>query len=501
MENIENSFARAFAQQAFDVSNMKYTENGALARKSTADDLVDLFGTIGALRTREVEDIRDKFAKAFKEDKVLATKMAFYARNVRGGGLGERRTGRICLYWLAEHDPEIFIKNIALVPFYGRWDDLYEFLNISEDIDFAVWHLMSAQICQDLDNFSAGKPISLLAKWLKSPRASSKETRILAARTAKMFGITSVEYRHMLSMLRRYLNVTEVMISDGKYSEIEYSKVPSYAMKIYRKTFRNKDTERFQKYLNDLKVGKTKINASTLYPYDLVEQYGSGSYLFYEEDPVIEAQWKALPNYVEGENSMLVMADVSGSMIGRPMATSVGLAIYFAQRNKGAFKNLYMTFTNNPSFIILKDSNSLIENINEVSQTGVGYSTNLERAFSAILKLAKENHIPQEEMPKALVVISDMEINPYFNNSHYWDFVSYMEDRFAMAGYKLPKVVMWNVQARQDTFHATVENPNVQFISGSSPSAFKSLIRGTNYSAYELMVETLSDKMYDKITF
>ena len=492
-----NSFTKV-AEGYAAMNNLKLTENGAIARISTGDNLVDLFGTIGALRERGEREIEEKFASAFAEDALLATKMAFYARNPRGGGgLGERRVGRICLNWLAKNKPDIFIKNIPLLSELGRWDDFYSYLTMdgTNVVSEALWHFMSAQLCQDLDNMVANKPISLLAKWLKSPRASSKETRVMASITAKNFGLTSVEYRKMLSSMRRYLNVTEVMISDGKLSEIEYSAVPSYAMKIYKKLFKTKDGVRFSQYLTDVANGKSKINASVLYPYDLVDEYLNK---FYNYNETIEAQWKSLPDYVGDGANMLVMADVSGSMHGRPMATSIGLAIYFAQHNHGAFKNLYMTFTDNPSFIQIPDKSNptLYELVNAARWNGVGFNTDLEKAFDTILRLCVHNHIPQSDLPEALVVISDMEIDGWrYQNM---DFVTQMAVKFANCGYKMPKLVMWNVQARQDTFHAKT-NDNVQFISGSSPSAFADLIRGRELSAYELMVEALSNPIYDKV--
>ena len=96
--------------------NWKLTENGADALKSTCDNLLDLFGTIGALRTRSDADVESLFSKAFSEDRLLATKMSFYARNIRGG-LGERRVARTIWKWLAKLYPEVMKKNIGLVTF------------------------------------------------------------------------------------------------------------------------------------------------------------------------------------------------------------------------------------------------------------------------------------------------------------------------------------------------------------------------------------------------
>ena len=192
------------------------------------------------------------------------------------------------------------------------------------------------------------------------------------------------------------------------------------------------------------------------------------------------------------------MADVSGSMSGRPMETSVGLAIYFAERNKGAFKNLYMTFTSHPSFIEVNPNDTLQKKVYDCMGKGVGFSTNLEAAFLKILSTAVENRVPVEDMPKALVVISDMEIDKYMRSNARWDFIDTMRAYFAHYGYELPIIVMWNVQARQDTYLSTRDD--VIFVSGQSPSVFKSFIGALNgQTGYDVMANTLTDKMYDRV--
>ena len=231
-----------------------------------------------------------------------------------------------------------------------------------------------------------------------------------------------------------------------------------------------------------------------MYPYDLVEKIMQS----FKEDPVIEAQWKALPNYIEGENNVLVMADVSGSMYGRPIATSIGLAIYFAERNKGAFKNTYMTFTNRPHYIQIQPGQTLAEKVKAVMLTDVGYSTDLERAFMQVLDTAVMNRVPQEDMPKAIVVISDMEIDRYFRGRGL-DFVSEMVRRFRAAGYRMPRLVLWNVEARSNTFHANSTNPYVTFASGQGVAEFKNVLAGISLDAYAAMMKVLDDERYASV--
>jgi hypothetical protein len=474
-------------------TNWKSTDNGADSLKSTRNSLIDLFGTIGSLRSRSDEEVHLAFMKAYNEDELLALKMLFYARNVRGG-LGERKVFRTILKWIIERNSKQVLLNFDNISRFGRWDDFYAFVGTS--LEKEAFEFMKRQFNTDILRIEKNRPISLIGKWLKSANSHSEETRKLGQLTAKHFNLKEKEYRKHLSLLRKTLNVTEVFMSKNEWETINYVNVPSKAMNTYSEAFKNHDAERFNEFLSKVEKGEVKINASTLYPYDLVENY-----MFYDYDvklnETVEAQWKALPNYIEGENNFLVMADVSGSMSGRPMATSIGLAIYFAERNHGPYKNKFMTFSENPNFVELKGQ-TLKDNVLQAMQVDWGANTNIETAFELILKVAVDNKLSQEDLPKALIIISDMEFDQAQDDEKktYFDKMSLKYSRF---GYGLPKVVFWNVDARTNTFHADVKTKGVQFISGQSASAFKSLIKGTEFTAYELMIETLSDEMYDSV--
>ena len=502
-----------FANAMYRAGTEKLTENGAFAYDSTAQGaMLDLFSQIGALRPRTEREIEQKFAAAFKEDKLLATKMMFYAGDIREGGLGERRTFRICLHWLAENHPEIVAKNIQLIPFYNRFDSLFTL--VGTECEALMWELIAETLTKDVRAMKASTatkhvPVSLLAKWMPSENTSSAKTRALAAKAIRALKLSPRTYRRMLSALRKHIGITERMMSAGEWSKIDYAKVPSYAMHNYGSAFAKHDYERFDAYLKSVNKGEVKINAGTLYPYDLVEKYmvsgwGYGSrsygdcYLQNQENPVVEAQWKALPNYLTKPMNAVVMADVSGSMRGRPMATSIGLATYFAQHNTGAFHNQYMTFTDEPHFINIKDGASLLENVQRVASAGVGYSTNLEAAFHEVLKVATRYRVPADEMPETIVVISDMEIDKYMRPGRHWDFLQTMRARYEAVGYKLPKIVMWNVNARKDTVLSQSED--VIFISGQSASSFKALCQNLDgITAYDLMLQVLNGKAYEKV--
>lgn len=502
-----------FAEAMGNKSNWKLTENGAPARTTTGDNLIDLFAVIGAMRERDERDIISMWESAYRENPELAVRMIFYAGDIRGIGLGERRTFRILIKYLANNHPSVMRKNLLNIPFYNRWDSLYEL--IATPCEHDMWNLVRVQWLEDLGNMRHGKPISLMAKWLASVNASSKKTCALGHKTARELGISEKLYRHTLSKLRAYLKVVEKSMSAQEWATIEYSTVPSYAMKNYSKAFARHDEDRFSSYKESLEqkiadgtISQKDIKSATLYPYDLVKKYVGDYYSGWSRtsyigdyDTITEAQWKALPDYLDEEANVVVMADVSGSMYSpnyQPISASLGLALYFASRNKGIYHNKYMTFTDRPSFLTINENASLRDQLTQAWSAGVGYSTNLERAFMYILNTAIGNDVKPEDMPKALVVVSDMEIDPFFRGQGL-DFLEEMTRRFRNAGYTMPKVLFWNVEGRNSTFHAKSTNPNAVFASGYSASAFTSIIKGITKSAYEVMHDTLMDPWYDRV--
>lgn len=488
-----------FAEAMKNESTIKYTENGAIAYNTTNNSLLDLFGTIGALRNRSTEDICYKFEEAFNEDPLLATKMMFYAGNIRGG-LGERKTFRTILRWLSRTYPTIVEKNLPLIAYYNRFDSLFEL--IGSDVEESMWKYIYNTLKSDYNRMLDGKSVTLLAKWMPSENASSQKTKKLARYAISQLRMNERTYRKTLSALRKYMNVTERIMSDNEWENLVYSQVPSYAMNRYRNAFMKHDKERFSDYISAVSKGEEKINSGVLYPYNLIHNYLDISFMganLKDYDKVVEEQWKSLPNFVGAGENVVVMADVSGSMYGRPLETSVGLALYFAERSSSDYHNLYMTFTDEPHFIRLSDNMSLREKIKQVLDTDIGYSTNLMRAFDCILYHAIQNHITDEGMPKALLIISDMQIDSFFKPDKNWDFMQTIRWKFANAGLKSPKLIMWNVEARSETF--LTKDEDVIFVSGQSPAVFKRLCANlSGKTNWELMLETLNDKIYDCIT-
>ena len=410
-----------FANAMKEESKFTRTENGAVALNTTSDARLDLFGTIGALREADENRITTLFSEAFAQDELFATKIAFYARDIRCG-LGERKTFRTIIRYMAEHHPEALRPNLDLIGVFGRYDDLYELIGTPLEDD--MWKTMKNQFEEDLKNLNEGKAISLLAKWIKTADASSRETRKLGILTAQKLGYPVYNFKRIVRRMRKQIGVVESLMSAGKWNEIKYPEVPSRAMMIYRRAFAKHDPDGFNDFINKADKGEVKINASTLYPYDIVEKILYGR----ENNKVLEAQWKALPNYIEQGTNALIMADVSGSMTGRPMATSIGLAIYFAERNVGAYHNLFMTFSSNPETVVLKGE-TLSQKINNAKRADWGNSTDLKAAFEKVLDIAEKNNISNKNETKTNDVIEQVpEVDDEYNNLV--NFVDYKADEF-----------------------------------------------------------------------
>lgn len=476
-----------FATMAKAAADYTYTENGGRAfSTSGGGSLLDLFANIGGMRKRSDLDIISQWQAARKENPQLADNLILYTRNIRDGGLGERRIARLLLKELAYYDTTKVTSNLDTIVDCGRWDDL--FVLIGTPAETAMWHYIANQFKSDMAGAMANKPISLLAKWAPSINTSSQETRNLAKTVIKKLGTTPREYRKMLAKLRRYLNILEAKISRNDWDSINFEQIPSLAMKRYLSAFGKHCYEAFGEYKAKLAKGEAKVNAATLYPYDIVEPmiYGRHGY----DEVVSEKQWESLPNYVDGTFDVVCMADVSGSMTGRPMATSIGLSTYFAQRNKGAYHGLYMSFTSTPAFIKLEDSWNLKRCVQHVLRAGVGYSTNLDLAFQLIYRVAERTR----EVPKALVVISDGEIDRWNRpgDNYCASIAEKWKRNYTAIGLKAPKLILWNCEARGQAKYLAQAHENVAYCSGQSAGTFKNLIDLIEHSAYDAMVRILS---------
>ena len=489
-----------------DLNTRVLTENGAVGYKTTGKYLLDLNFSVASLRSMSAADVFAKFEKAFDEDPKLAMRWLFFARDVRGG-MGERRLFRVCMMNLIVKNPKMITALVNLVPEYGRWDDLWCEIGINPTVDNEIFDLVASQLESDIFNYHRGKPISLLAKWMPSINTSSKETREQAKKFVKRFGMSEKVYRKTLSELRKYLDVTEKNMSSGQWGEIDYNTVPSKANLLYKDAFLRHDNARRQEYLDSLKKGEAKINAGTLFPHDIVHKCR------YSYDETVEQLWKNLPDYVKGDSKTMVVADGSGSMtctIGDSKISAWevahALAIYFAERSSGVFKNKYITFSSSPQFVSL-NGGTLERNLSIARRHSECSNTNIEAVFDLILETALRTNAKQSDIPNNILIVSDME----FDSATYG--YSWGSDRFnspsealfetirrrwEKAGYKLPRLVFWNVNSRTGSIPLTENELGVALVSGFSPAICKIVLSG-ELDPYEALVDALMVKRYDPI--
>ena len=510
-----NTFMNALKEK----NNYTFTENLAVTYKSTLNGLLDLFALGGAYRTRSDADCITLFKKAFEEDQTYAMKCLFYLADIRGGQ-GERRFFRVVSKWLANEHTEVMRRNLQYVPEYRRWDDLYEF--VGTPLESAAFTLMYHQLQLDVQS----KTPSLLAKWLKSENTSSRESRFLANKTREYFNMSHKEYRKTLSILRERIRVLERLMSAGRWDEIEFDKIPSRAGMIYKNAFARHDLERMkseknvQTYADFAKDKNTKVNAKALYPYEVVKkamEYSGGSWGYYynhgykDQDLnntdrlMINKYWDNLADYFKGCSfNGICVADTSGSMYGNPLAVALSIAMYCAERNTGAFANHFFTFSSNPDFLEIQGAD-FVDKVRRMSGADWGGSTNIEAVFNEMLAVAKANHCSQDEIPASVIIISDMEFDSCVvggaRNSSRWGggpranetLFETIERRWNAAGYRMPLITFWNVDARQNNIPMRQEG-HVNFVSGFSPVIFEQVMKGK--TAIDLMMDKLDSERY-----
>lgn len=480
-------------------TNYALTENGAIAHSTTNSSLLDFFAQAGAMRSRSEEDIISEFTKAFAEDKLLALRALFYFRDAREGQ-GERRLFRIIIKYLAHHHTEVLKKNLHLIAFYGRWDDVYELFDTP--LESHVGILIKNQLNADL---YAENP-SLLAKWLHSENTSSSKSKRLGTKTRLMLGLSSKKYRKTLSRLREKINVVERKMSANDWCTIDYSTVPSKASLQYRNAYLRHDKSGYESFIEGLENGTQKINTKTLYPYELVSKvnyakgWGGRNDMSPTEERLVNQMWEHLPDYIgdKKENSIAVI-DVSGSMYGTPIEVAISLGLYMAERNKGLFHNHFFTFSKSPKLQEVKGT-TFCEKVRNIADADWGYNTDIEAVFDLLLQTAVKNNLPQDEMVSKLYIISDMEFDRADSlfGSRQDTMFNIIREEYRQKGYRMPELVFWNVDARNSQFPVTVNDYGVQLVSGCSPTLFQQIMEGKN--AYDLMIDILNSERYQHIT-
>ncbi len=471
--------------------NTTYTANGAKTLATTGSKVLDLFSRGAAMRQNQA-GIPALFLDAWNEDKALALKAMFYISDIRGGQM-ERDFAKTTLKTLAQKDPELVKEFLPLYPFYTRWDNVFVLLDIPATKDFTL-DFITKQLNKDIQALNNGDNVSLLGKWCSSENTSSSETRRIGTMIREHLGVSPKQYRQTLTALRAKIGIVEAKMSSDNWADINFEQVPSRASMIYRKAFSRHQPERYVSYLESVKKGEAKINTSTLYPYDIVGKVLDGTY-----DTTLQLQWDNLPNYInEANQNSIVVADVSGSMSGNPMKVCLSLAIYFAEKAKGVFKDHFITFSTTPTLEKLVGHN-LQQKVQNLSRAHWAMSTNLQSVFDLILNAAITNKLTDADIPKSLIIVSDMEFNVACSHNNKTNF-EVMRDKFKKHNLTLPTIVFWNVNATSQQSPVTKDERGAVLVSGCSPVVFKAFLERKEITPFDAMLEVLNSPRYDLIS-
>lgn len=458
------------------LKNLALTENDARALKSTLNTALDLFYTIGASRGK---DILPLFSLSFQEFPNLSLRIALWARDI--SACGERQIFRDILKYIESQDIELFKKIAMKVSSIGRWDDLLCAQTV-EGFEF-----VSQLIKRDIEESNkSGDNRSLAAKWM--PRKGG-----IANKLRKAFKMTPKDYRKFLV---ENTKVVESKMCENKFDEIDFNQVPSLAMARYTNAFKRKAEKSYEKYKEDLSSNKLQAKTNSLYPYDVLKTLKNG------DEQMAELQWRDLPDFI-AECNVLPLVDVSGSMVQyigtstTAIDVSISMGIYIAEKQKGDFKNLLLTFETKPSFVDLSKLKTLKEKYDKTLQAPWGGSTNLKAAFSEILNLAIKYKIPQNEMPEILMIFSDMEFDSACSDKSNTVYET-CEEMFKEKGYELPIVVFWNLVSRNKHMPVQFDTNGTLLLSGLSPFIIKDVLKDLkNLNSVELMLKVVSNSKYD----
>jgi len=458
------------------------TENGMATNSTSLNACVDLFFNIGAMRGQDKQRLIATFSKAFNEDPKRTMKLLFWARDVRGGA-GERQVFKDILVHLAENHDLALKPNLHLIPEYGRWDDLLTL--IGTYLEKEALTLISIAIREEGNQ--------LCAKWMPRKGATAEKLRNFMQMSPKQYRKTLVNMT----------NVVETKMCAGEWDSIEFGKLPSVASARYQKAFGKNAYKSYSEYIASLIKGEAKINAGAVYPYDITKSLSHGN------SSVANEQWKALPNYMEGINDMILpVVDVSGSMSCPAggsrtvtcMDVAISLGLYISERNEGSFKDAFITFSEKPQLQVL--SGSLKDRYTQMSNSEWGMSTNLEATFKLILDQATKHNLSQDKMPNKILILSDMEFNQAtardYGRKSQWNPTAQqmIEKMYNDAGYKVPQIVYWNIQSRNGGVPVSFDTQGTALVSGFSPAIMTSLLGGDIESPQQIMDKTIFSDRY-----
>lgn len=478
-----------FKKSAIRIGTTTETENGDITYSTSLDPCVDLFSQIGAIRGQSESRIQELFSNAYATNPDVASRIALWARDIRGGA-GERRTYNLILRYLAIHDFDRLVRLLGRTHEVGRFDDLF---SVFED-------KRANKVVLQLYSEALVNKNGLAAKW--APRQGP-----IANSLRRYMGLSPKEYRKLVVGLTK---VVETPMCEGpkddfsSWKKINYEHVPSVASARYSKAFLKRDGERYKEYLDKVKKGTAKINTSAVYPYDVIKSSVN--------DATADVMWNNLPDYVKEGMGFIPMVDVSGSMSAPAggdyrnkitcMDVAISLGLYLAERNKSLFEGLMLTFSSKPQ-IFEVPKGTVKEKFNAIRRMQWQMNTNLDRAMDCIIDVAIKGKVSQQDMPTHLLIISDMEFDAGTRTHISWggnkdEGTGTVSDRtkekFKKAGYEVPNLVWWNLNSRHGHTPVRSNEQGAALISGFSPSIMQSLLNSDMTPEKQMLKTIMVDR-------
>lgn len=467
--------------KAFKDKELTMTANGAKVYKTTKNEVLNFFYDVSSMRSANEDVIVERFTDSMFSNPSDTLKLMGYVRDVRGG-MGERRLFRVGMKRMVEvfKDRINFENLFDFIGDCGRYDDYIDIMHSVKDDD--LYKQMATPLMIQFGKDIQSEHPSLLCKWLPSENATSKETIEKATRLRNTLNLSAKTYRKTLTRVRKKIWLIEQSLTNKDYT-FDYQNVPSKAMLKYRNAFLRNDCGRYSAYINAVNSGEATMNMSVAYPYEIVSKYNQYAVLG-RIQPDLEAAWQSLKDMPIGGDAIAVL-DTSGSMtasLGDSSRTNISdvaesLAIYMAERLNDCFKNKIITFSSKARFIDLDGMESLKDKLNHIYKHSINEGTNIESVLHLIFKTASENNLPQEALPSTIVIFSDMQFNRGVDNSDsYHEGFRRLSKRY---GYKLPKIVYWNVSTYYGSQYPVQEDEHgTILVNGFSQNLFEMVTSG-----------------------
>jgi hypothetical protein len=466
------------------------TENGAGAFSSTGSTCLDFFSSV--VRDTPSDKVVELFKLAYLENPHLALKILFNLRDCIGNGKQEKRVSFDAFNFLKTWKPRTYLKNIAGFASIGCFKDLLVLASMSQHPMMADPELcyMAALIDSDVGKHAVDPkaPLSLVAKWAPTEGCQFDKKIRAAHKIAVFLGYSMSKYRKTLSALRKSLDILERHETLGTWDEIDFSHVPSVAMKKQKKAFERHLPEKFSSYLAAVMAGKAKMNSKGVQPHELVRTYLLGL-----ADPTVDAQWLSLISRLSSAGlfkDAIAVCDVSGSMAGVPMEVSIALGLVVSELTAEPFNGKVITFSEVPQWHRIVGAN-LRDKVASLSRAPWGMNTDFIAVFKMLLVEAQTYRLASEQMIKKIFVFTDMQFDTATNGITYQTSYQTVKAMYDAAGYTMPQIVFWNLRDTNSSFPVRKDTPGVALMSGFSAEMLKLFLDDEEITPYKMMLKAV----------